>query len=170
MGDHTFEDTKTSLFIAATDYKTGKEVILSEGSIYEAVRASIALPLVLPPMEKDGQLLADGFLSEPLPIEVAIQEGAQIILALGFETIAMEERNNIRDYIFHLSDIISNNLLQASIAFYSLAHHGYVLPIIPEFDDVIHLFDTHKIPEIIKVGEAEGEKILPELKRMLELV
>ena len=46
MGEHTFSDTKIPLFITATEYKTGKQVIISEGSIYEAVRATIALPLI----------------------------------------------------------------------------------------------------------------------------
>jgi hypothetical protein len=38
-----------------------------------------------------------------------------------------------------------------------------------QFDDDIHMFDTYKVPEIVKVGEAEGEKVLPMLKQMLEM-
>jgi len=169
MGKHTFEDIKIPLFITATEYKTGKQVIISKGSIYEAVRATIALPLIFPPIEKDEQLLADGYLSDPLPIGVAVQEGANIILAMGFESIFTKERSSISDYLLHLSSILSNNLLQASYAFYSLAHHAEVFSIVPYFKEDIHMFDTHKVPEIIKVGEAEGEKILPKLKQMLEL-
>jgi len=73
FGSRTFADVKIPLYISATDYQNGKQVVMSEGSIYEAVRASIALPLVFPPMEKDGRLLADGYLSDPLPIGAAIQ-------------------------------------------------------------------------------------------------
>ncbi|MBW1801950.1 MAG: patatin-like phospholipase family protein, partial [Deltaproteobacteria bacterium] len=167
MGEHTFENTKIPLFISATEYKTGKQVIISKGSIYEAVRATIALPLIFPPIQKDEQLLADGYLSEPLPIGVAVKEGANIILAMGFESISTEERNSISDYLLHLSGILSNNLLQASYAFYNLAHHAEVISIVPQFEEDIHMFDTHKVPEIIKAGEAEGEKVLPELKQVL---
>lgn len=169
LGDLTFEDTVIPLFITATNYKTGKETIFSTGSLYEAARASISMPLLFPPIEKDGQLLSDGFLSEPLPIGVAIREGAQIILAMGFETIVKEGRKNFSEYIFHLADILSNNMLMASTEFYRLAHHTRVISIVPHFETEIHLFDTEKYPEIIKVGEEEAEKILPELKRLLDL-
>jgi len=167
--DHTFADTKIPLYIAATDYRTGKQVVLSDGSIYEAVRASVALPLIFPPSERNGQLLADGYLSDPLPVGVAIKEGADIILAMGFESVSKAERNSISEYVLHLSGLMSNNLLQASYAFYNLAHHSEVLLIIPQFESDIQMFDTSKVPEIIKVGEKEGEKILPQLKHMLEM-
>jgi NTE family protein len=169
LGSHTFEDINIPLHITATEYKTGKQVVISEGSIYEAVRATISLPLIFPPIEKDEQLLADGYLSDPLPIGVAIQEGADIILAMGFESISTQNRDSISDYLLHLSGILSNNLLQASYAFYNLTHHAEVLSIIPQFEDEIHIFDTHKVPEIIKVGEAEGEKLLPKLHQILEM-
>lgn len=169
MGEHTFADTKIPLYITATEYRTGEQVIISEGSIYEAVRATVGLPLIFPPIEKDEHLLADGYLSEPLPIGVAIQEGANIILALGFDSISTEPRNSISDYILHLSGILSNNLLQASYAFYNLTHHAEVFSIVPQFEEDISMFDTYKVPAIIEVGEAEGEKLLPQLKQLLEL-
>lgn len=169
FGKHNFVDVKIPLHITATDYRTGKQTVISTGSIYEAVRASIALPLIFPPSEFNGQLLVDGYLSDPLPVGVAIQEGADIILAMGFESVSNESRDSLSDYVLHLSGIISNNLLEASYAFYNLAHHSEVLLIVPQFESDIQMFDTHKVPAIIKAGEAEGEKILPQLKHMLEM-
>ncbi len=169
LGEHTFADAKIPLFITATNYRTGKQAVISEGSLYDAVRASVALPLIFSPTERSGELLVDGYLSDPLPIGVAIQEGADIILAMGFESISSAKRMNISDYLLHLSGLVTNNLLQASFAFYNLAHHSEVFLIVPKFDSEIQMFDTHKIPEIIKVGEAEGEKLLPRLKQILEM-
>jgi len=169
FGEHTFADAKIPLFVSATDYRNGKQVVISEGSVYEAVRASIALPLIFPPSEKDEQLLVDGYLSDPLPIGIAIQEGADIILAMGFESISTAGTKSFSDYVLHLSGLISNNLLQASYAFYNLAHHAEVFLIVPQFESEIHMFDTHKVPEIIRAGEMEGEKILPRIKHMLEM-
>jgi len=168
LGTHSFSDTKVPLFISATNYKTGKQVVISQGSIYQAVRATIALPLVFPPTQVGQHLLADGYLSEPLPIGVAIQEGADIILAMGFGSISKEAHKSFSDYLLHLSGILSNNLLQASLSFYNLAHHSEVFPIFPQFEDDIHMFDTHRVPEIIQIGELEGEKLLPRLKHILE--
>jgi len=167
MGQHTFSDTQIPLFISATNYRTGEQVVISEGSIYEAVRATIALPLIFPPFQKGETLLADGYLSEPLPVGVAIQEKADIILAMGFESISQTARNSFSDYILHLSSILSNNLLQASYSFYNIAHHADLITIIPQFEENIHMFDTQKVPEIMQAGELEGMKILPELKSML---
>jgi len=169
FGDNVFKDTKIPLFISATDYKTGEQVILSKGSICEAVRASIALPLIFPPLARDGRLLADGYLSEPLPVGVALQEGAEIILAMGFESISEGERKNFSDYLLHLSGILSNNLLHASIDLYNMAHHSEVISIIPQFDEEVQMFDTDKVPDIIRVGELEGEKHLPKIKELLGL-
>ena len=169
FGDHIFADAKIPLYVTATDYRTGRQAVLSEGSVYDAVRASIALPLIFPPVEKGAQLLADGYLSDPLPIGIAMREGAEIILAMGFESLSVPERKSFFDYMFHLSGLISNNLLQASYAFYNLAHHTEVFMMVPQFESEIHMFDTHKVPEIIRAGEIEGEKILPKLKLVLEI-
>lgn len=167
FGERTFSDTKIPLFISATNYRTGEQVVLSQGSICEAVRATVSLPLIFPPLRKGDQLLADGYLSEPLPIGVAIREEAEIILAMGFDSISHGSRNSFSEYVLHLSGILSNNLLSASFSFYNLAHHSDLLLIVPQFEEEIHMFDTEKVPAIIKAGEAEGYKILPELKRLL---
>jgi NTE family protein len=170
FGNKTFADTIVPLYIAATDHVTGSQVVISSGSLYEAVRASIAMPLIFPPLEKDGRLLSDGYLSDPLPIGIALQEGADVILALGFESISGARIDSFTDYIMHLSDILSNNLQNASIAFYNLAHHWELIPIIPTFSSPIHLFDTHKVPEIIRAGEVETEKSLPDIRAALERI
>ena len=168
LGDHTFADTKLPLFITTTDYRTGKQVVLSSGPLFEAVRASLALPLIYRPYARDEQLLTDSYLSDPLSVGVAIQEQADIILAMGFEAVSSARRKSISDYVLHLSAVMSNNLLQAAYAFYNLAHHSEVLLMIPQFKSEINLYDVHKLPEILRAGEDEGEKILPQIKYMLE--
>jgi NTE family protein len=168
FGNTTFSETKIPLFISATEYQTGRQVILSEGQIYDAVRATIALPLIFPPLKYGELLLADGYLSDPLPVGVAVQEGANIILALGFNSISTEPRKSFSEFLVHLSTILSNNLLNASTAFYNLAHHAEVFSIIPQFEEEIHMFDTKKVPAIIRAGELEGEKLVPQLRKLLE--
>ena len=60
-----------------------------------------------------------------------------------------------------------NNLLKANAVFHSMAHHGEVLPILPQFNQRIGLFDTDKIPYIIEEGERGTEEQLPYLKKLL---
>lgn len=167
FGEAQLKDTKIPLLVTATDYRKGEQVILSEGLISEAVRASIALPMIFKPVKKGNKLLVDGFLTGPLPVGVAIKEGADIILAMGFDSKKQAPFNSLPNYLMNIIGIMSNNLLQASIAFFSLAHHDEVISVVPDLADDIHLFDTARIPEIIEAGEREAEKHLAYIKRLV---
>lgn len=167
FGDATFADTKVPLYLTATDFDTGEQVILEEGSLVQAMRASIAIPFLFKPWRIGDRLLMDGYVSDPLPINVAIREGADIILALGFEIPAQREVNSAGRFAFQFSALMTNNLLKAKYAFHNLAHHAEMIPITPEFKERIRLFDTEKIPYIIDEGERAAEKQMPYIKRLL---
>ena len=64
----------------ATDLATGKPVVLRSGDLAQAVRASIAVPLVFAPELRDSQFLADGGLSANIPVAVARAEGVDRVL------------------------------------------------------------------------------------------
>ncbi len=64
----------------ATDLATGKPVVLRDGDLAQAVRASIAIPLVFAPELRDSQFLADGGLSANIPVAVARAEGAERVI------------------------------------------------------------------------------------------
>lgn len=66
----------------ATELHTGAEIWLREGSTTEAIRASIALPALFAPMPRDGQLLVDGGLVNPVPVSLARAMGAEIVIAV----------------------------------------------------------------------------------------
>lgn len=66
--DQNIETLPIPYVAVASDIKNGKEVILNKGSIYEAVRASISIPTVFTPVKKDGALLVDGGLVNPIPL------------------------------------------------------------------------------------------------------
>ena len=70
-------------------------------------------------------------------------------------------------YNFQISSVTSNNLLKTNYAFHNLAHHSEIIPILPEFEYHIKLFDTDKIPYVIEEGERAAEKQLPYIKLLL---
>ena len=140
---------------------------MSEGTVAEAVRASISIPYIFPPHILNGRYLVDGYQSDPLPIGVAIKEGADIIIAMGFESPYQERITSLMRYNFQISSVISNNLLKTNFAFHNLAHHSEIIPILPEFKYRIGLFDTEKIPYVIQEGEHAAEKQLPYIKQLL---
>jgi len=68
VGDALIESLPTQFTAVATDLENGSEVWLREGSLFEAIRASMAAPMVFTPHRVDGRLLSDGGLVNPLPL------------------------------------------------------------------------------------------------------
>lgn len=166
-GETTFADARIPLYIVATDLNTGDSVILSEGRLVDAVRASIAVPVLLRPVEIGGRLLFDGGASDPLPVSVAIREGCDIILAMGFENPLHEKVGSLMSLVSQTTSITINNLLKSTYSFYSAAHHAEIVPIIPSFDRHIGLRDSSLHAYIIARGEEAAAKQLPFLRRLL---
>lgn len=167
FGDRTFDDTVTPLHISTTDLHSGEKVVLSEGRLFDAIRASIAIPYVWPAWQVGDRMLVDGCLSNPLPVDVAIREGAEIILAMGFEAEYPRKIKSATRYAFQLNSVYTNNLLRASYAFHNLAHHAEIIPVLPDFDQRVGLFDTGKFSYVIEQGERTAEQQLPYLKKLL---
>lgn len=168
FGDQRIEAMSTPLHLAATDFATGNQAVFSSGRAVDAIRASIAVPFLFSPWPIDGRLYIDGYMSDPLPVGVAIREGADVIVAMGFDSPYQERISNAGRFAFQVSAILSNNLLKSQYAFHGLAHHAEIISIIPEFKERIRLFDTEKIPYIIEEGERAAEAQIPYLSRLLD--
>jgi NTE family protein len=168
FGDERIESMKIPLHLTATDFADGSQFVFSSGSVVDAIRASMALPFMFSPWRVDGKLYVDGYMSDPLPVGVAIKEGANIIIAMGFESPYQERISSAGRFAFQVSSILSNNLLKSQFSFHGLAHHAEVIPIMPEFRSRIRLFDTGKIAAIIEDGARAAEQQLPYLLRLLE--
>lgn len=167
FGTQNFADTRLPLYITATDFLTGEQVTLDEGRLTDAIRASLAIPFVFAPWRVGDRLLMDGFLSDPLPVNVAMREGADVILALGFESPMMRRITTPGRVALQLTGVMSNNLLRSRFAFHNLSHHSEVVPIIPEFTERVSIFDTDKIPYVIEQGRRATEVHLPHLRSLL---
>lgn len=166
-GEKKFSDLQTPLIVVATDMMSGEPVELSEGDIFNSVRASLAIPMIFPPWEIDGSLLVDGAASNPLPIDVAIQHGADIVLAMGFTLDYRSKFRSITAVQEQMTSIYMNNIFKNAYAFNNLAHHSEIFPIIPEFDSVISMFDVHKMPHLIEKGREATLEQLPHIKRLM---
>ena len=78
----TFDDLRLPLSLVAVDLNDGCEVILNQGSIADAVRATSAIPGLIAPMEMNGCRLVDGGLLNNLPVDVARQTDCDIVIAV----------------------------------------------------------------------------------------
>ncbi|MFC5475714.1 patatin-like phospholipase family protein [Paraherbaspirillum soli] len=70
----------------ATDLGTGAEVVLKQGSLPRAIRASMAVPGLFAPLKLDGRILVDGGLVRNLPVTLAREMGADVIIAVNIAT------------------------------------------------------------------------------------
>lgn len=168
LGDATFADCTIPLYVTATDFANGEQVVLAEGRVADAVRASVALPFAFAPVTHSGRVLIDGFMSDPLPVGVAIREGADVIIAMGFESPYQEHVYSAGRFAMQLSAILSNNLLKAMFSFHGATHHSEVLLVVPRFTQRVRLFDVDKMPYIMEEGQRAMEEQLPYLRRLLD--
>ncbi len=81
IGGIYFSDLKIPLAVIATDMTSGEEVVITKGSVLEAVRASIAMPVLFTPTKSHGRFLVDGGFSNPLPVDVVKKMGANFTIA-----------------------------------------------------------------------------------------
>jgi NTE family protein len=84
--DIAIENLPKPFGAVATDLGLGREVWLRTGSVIEAVRASIALPGLFTPVEREGALLVDGGLVNPVPVSLCRAMGADIVIAVDLNS------------------------------------------------------------------------------------
>ena len=83
VGRHEIKDLPIPLTIVATDVLSRKEVWLTRGDLFTAIRASIAVPMVFTPHRVDGRALLDGGILNPVPIAPTLQDRTEAIFAVS---------------------------------------------------------------------------------------
>ena len=95
FNDQGIEQLPKTFSCVATDLVSGREVWLREGSVIDAVRASIALPGVFTPALQEGRLLVDGGLVNPVPVSLCRAMGADIVIAVDLNWNLVGHRSRI---------------------------------------------------------------------------
>jgi NTE family protein len=171
IGDIEFKDLKIPLAVVATDINTGEEIVIREGSVIEAVRASISLPGIFIPVRLKGRCLVDGALTSPVPVDILSDMGAEFIIAVNVladprkRIIACSEPNNVPQI---------PNMLNALLQSLYIMEYEITKPKITKADIVINpdvskmeAFEFHKKQEAIVAGYNAATDALPELHRLL---
>ena len=70
----------------ATDWNSGKEVVFDHGSLYDAIRASISIPLFLNPVRREDMLLVDGGLVNSLPLNRVVRHSGDLLFGINVST------------------------------------------------------------------------------------
>lgn len=87
-GDVLIEDLPIAYTAVATDLARGREVWLTKGSLFDAIRASTALPTVFRPYMLHDRVLVDGALLNPVPVTPLIRSGADYLVAVSLHGVA----------------------------------------------------------------------------------
>lgn len=83
IGDRAIESLPLSFTAVAAELDTGREVWLDRGSLFDAIRASIAIPTIFTPQEIGGRLLVDGGLVNPIPIAPTLRDMTDLTVAVN---------------------------------------------------------------------------------------
>lgn len=111
-----FQQLDPPLCVVATDLVTGERVVVEEGSVAEAIRASISIPGIFRPVRKEDRILVDGAVTDRLPVDVARECGADLIVAVDV-TFCEGKRVVIRntwDVIMTALDIMQKQQFEAA--------------------------------------------------------
>jgi len=171
IGDREISDCKIPFAAVAADIQSAKQVILTQGSLLKAVRASISIPVVFVPVKYNDRFLVDGGTINPVPADVVRSMGATF-------TIAVNVLNNPRERI-HLgltgkkdsnrAPGIMNTLLQSFYLMeYEMVRASILKADIMIEPDVrnIEVYEFHRGQEAITAGYEAARAVIPEINRM----
>lgn len=165
FGDVRIESLRIALRVATTDAATGERVVLDQGPLVTALRASIALPFMFAPVHIEGRRLVDGFVADPLPVSAAFD--AHAVVALGFKSPMPYRIDGPSRMLAQVTSSLTNNLMQARLA-EAQASGVRLLSIVPTLDRRVGLFDTDAMPYLVDAGRRATEAMLPNIVALLQ--
>ena len=165
FGQRRLEDTPTALRVAATDAASGEPVVLTEGRLADALRASIAVPFLFPSVTVEGRRLVDGVISDPLPLAAAAD--ARAVIALGFQGSMPRRIDRATRLATQVSTAKINNLMQARNAAARAAGQR-VLHLELALERRVGLWETAALPYLYEAGRRAARAQLPQIMALLE--
>lgn len=174
LGDRTFDDLRIPVSLVAVDLNSQQQVILSQGRVVDAVRATIAIPGIFAPLERDNQLLVDGGVLNNLPTDVVRGMNADVVIAVDVHAVASAglftksgECRRTPGGPAETLDILwrSLNLMLVEIERFRLAQAPPDVLICPAIPEDVNAFTSFaRAEEIIAAGERAAEAALPEIR------
>lgn len=164
LRDTRFTGLKIPFACVATDIYSGEEVVLRDGLVWDAVRASFSLPVAFAVVKRDGKYLVDGGLTDPMPVHIAREMGADCVIAVNViprDEVRVAEPPNIFTVIMRTVHIASYQMIKASLA-------GVDAVIEPAVEHIGYA-DFHRAPESISQGELAARKAIPEIRKRLSI-
>jgi NTE family protein len=156
----TFADLDKPFAVVTTDLVRGEKVVIRQGVVARAVRASAAIPGIFCPVEDQGRVLVDGAVVERVPVQTVRDMGADVIIAVDVGIYVGGTKPH------HIMDVISQSLdiMQRDLCNYRMVEADLIIA--PQLQDVApNNFD--KSAEAIRAGEVATLAVLPQIHELL---
>lgn len=167
--DVLIEDLGIPYVAMATDLVHKKEVAFTSGSLYKAIRASIAIPAIITSVQDHDRVLVDGGVLNPLPIKQVYRNPGDILVAVNLygtdderesiqdKTLMTENNRQSLNYISIFKEMVGL-VLQSNVDNALDMYQPDITIHIPR--DSAKSFDFHKAEELIEIGRNEARKSL----------
>lgn len=155
------ENLKIPFAAVATDLQRGTRVVLDKGPVARAVRASCSIPGVFQPVDLQGKMLVDGGVIDNIPVAVAREKGADIVIAVDIS------ENVVNFNITNLIDVVlqSANIMFSENVKYKKKDADVLIT--PAIGDVAML-DFTKKKRCMQAGMEATQKVMPDIKKAIE--
>ncbi len=144
-----FDDLPIPFRAVGTDLATGEKIIFSKGSLIAAIRGSISIPGIFAPAPVDGRMVVDGGIVDNLPIQIALDMGADIIIAVDVNSSdyqrEVSEYDSIPEVFEQLVIILTRNTIVDQVQ----KAHLIFSPLLGSFG----MMDFTSYREIMAIGE-----------------
>ncbi|AUX87821.1 alpha/beta hydrolase [Acinetobacter sp. ACNIH2] len=153
---------KTPMYVVATELKEGKKVVFNYGNTGQAVRASVSIPSMFIPTKIAGEEYVDGGLVSPVPVNVARELGADIVIAV--DILAQPEHTETKNVWGLFNQNI--NIMQNRLAQEELKHADIVIQ--PDLREKAHIFDVKGREETMQAGMNAADKQLSNILKVFD--
>ncbi|WDP89064.1 MAG: cyclic nucleotide-binding domain-containing protein [Desulfobacter sp.] len=164
VGNADFLDLQIPAFIIAVDILNGEEVIFETGDVTDAIRSSIAIPAVFYPFRHQGRWMVDGGLLNPVPVDVLLRKGADMVVAVSIEPRGSSARH--QDKSPGIKQIVSQTI--------SIVHGRATGDFVKSVDLVLYpdvaafaWDDFHRGISLMRIGMEECLSRLEDIKKLI---
>lgn len=152
---------KTPMYVVATQLQHGQKVVFNYGDTGQAVRASVSIPSMFIPTNIAGMEYVDGGLVSPVPVKVARDLGADVVIAVDIlAQPAYTETNNVWGLFNQNINIMQQQLAQQELQYADIV-------IQPDVREKAHIFDVRGREVTMQAGSEAAEQQLTNLQQVL---
>lgn len=184
LGERTFESLRLPFACTAVELNSGKLVNIKDGNLLEALLSTIAVPGIFPPHPWNGQMMVDGGVLDPVPVELArsLAPGLPVIAVVLSPTMREWETSRVPPRLLYSLPMINQlsrlrpaqslNIFLRSVdiagCHLTEMHLQLEKPEVIIRPDVAHigLIDKVDVKEVVRLGEEAAAAVLPQLRQI----